>query len=249
MKTTIVTCYYRVSSKHSFEQYDQWIQSFFQSIKCPVLLFTSHSLQSYFETLQMKYQKKDLRIVYREFHELEIYRQYPDIWDWQYKMDPQKSIRTKECYILWNSKLYFMEEAIHLNPFHSTYFLWSDIGNVRQPFLFEIDNYPLSSKISCNQIDIVLIHPFPKEKEDDFFFNSVHLSGSIMGGTKETFLKLIPLYKSTFQHYLNHEKFIGCDQQIFHTLYWKNPELFHLIYPLYQEKVDPWFFLYYYYSN
>ena len=54
-------------------------------------------------------------------------------WSQQESLDPEQSVgHNRDLYIIWNEKTNFMMIAAKLNYFNSSYFLWLDIGAVRQ---------------------------------------------------------------------------------------------------------------------
>ncbi len=69
----------------------------------------------------------------------------------------------------------------------------------------------------------------------------------MFGGHIDTILKINDLYYKCFNHYVENNKFIGCDQQIISSVCVKNINLFNPIFPI-ECKVDPWFYLYQYYA-
>lgn len=246
--TSIVTCYYRLNkSKHTFEEYDRWIRNLLENIKTNIIVFTSEDDKQYLETILRTNENIRYTIIVKELMDLEINKLYPDIWEHQEEMDPNKRCgRARGCYQLWNSKFHFLKEAIHINPYNSECFVWNDIGNVRDkniiPFL---SYYPTADKISQDKLDIVLLNGFTKMQ--DFFCDEVHFSGSMFGGHKTTLLNMCELYYRYFQYYIVNDRFIGCDQQIISSMFIKNISLFNPIIPT-ECEVDPWFYLYQYYS-
>ena len=56
-------------------------------------------------------------------------------WAEQEKKDPEHGIRdhNRDLYTVWCEKSNFMKVAADQNYFSSSYFLWLDIGAVRQP--------------------------------------------------------------------------------------------------------------------
>jgi len=250
MSVTLVSCYYKINSKHPVENYNTWILNFIPNFYGNLVIYTSSDLVDYFNPL---IKDKNIKLIIKNITDLTIYKKYEDIWEEQKKKDIFCSNRTKECYILWNSKIEFLKEVIETNPFQSDKFIWNDIGNVRDLNIVSIlKNYPKYDNISNNQMDIALIMPF--ENKEDFFQNSVHLSASIFGSDKQTILTLHKLFYEMFDIYLKNDKFIGCDQQIWSSIYCNNPNLFNLIYHTDQQHniapwIDPWFCLYSYYSK
>jgi len=247
---TLVTCYYRIASKHSHFFYEAWINNLLQNLETNIIIFTSSDLETYFKNIQAQNGKLKMHIVIKEFHKLDIINKY-NIWNDQYSKDPTPKVRTKECYMIWNSKMNFLKEAITINPFNSDKFVWNDIGSMRDYnyiVKYGISNYPEYNKISNDKLDIVILKDFANLKQD-IFQNEIHLSGSIFGGGKETILKLIELYYQYFEDYLDKNLFIGCDQQILATLCVRYPELFNLVSPPNQNIIDEWFYMYHYYSS
>ena len=259
---TLVTCYYKVKSKHTFDEYAIWITNLLLTIKCNIIIFTSADQAEWINSLALKNRTHPehnanfggVKVIIKELQDLDIVKRYPNIWENQYIKDPRSDTRTKECYMIWNSKLALVREAIIQNPFGSDKFVWNDIGSLRDVrFIHEnymhIIQYPRYENISRDKIDIVLIQDF--EVQDQIIFqNECHLSGAIFGGGQEACLKLIDLFYENFNMYLENGYFIGCDQQILATCFRQAPELFNLIIPDYSDRViDKWFYLYNHYSQ
>jgi hypothetical protein len=250
---TVVSCYYKTPSKHSYDDYDKWINNLLMSIKCNIIIFTSSDLVSYFENILQFNKNLNLKIIVKEFIDLNILKKYNiDFWYNQNKIDPTPNYgRNKECYIIWNSKMNFIKEAIELNPFDSDKFIWNDIGSMRDNDISNfISKYPLYNNISIDKLDIILIKDY-EDKTQEYYQNETHLSGSIFGTSKDTFLKIIYLFYKYLDEYVQNNLFIGCDQQILSTIYIRHPELFNLINPhinnMNNNIIDKWFYLYYHY--
>jgi hypothetical protein len=237
--TTIVTCYYKFDSKHTHIEYTTWINNFLLNVKCNIIIFTSPDLEEYFSNFG-----KNVHIIIKNLQDFPLYIKYKNIWDKQHEMDPIK--RSIYCYVIWNSKFLMLKESIEKNPYNNDKFIWNDIGSFRcRSKVSMLANYPKYDKVSKDKLDIVLIKPFTDIKKT-FFFNEVHLAGSIFGGGKNILLELCNLYYKYFDLYIDNNKFIGCDQQILATLYLKHSDKFNLIVPD-SHVIDPWFFNYFYY--
>jgi len=252
---TVVSCYYKIPSKHDHSNYKIWIHNLLLNIKCNIIIFTSLELVNFFENIKNNNKNLNLIIIVKEINDLDILKKYDiDFWNYQNKLDYYSFIgRTKECYIIWNSKMNFIKEAIKLNPFNSDKFIWNDIGSMRNEYFFKfISYYPLYNNISSDKLDIALLSDY-NDKTQIYFQHEKHLSGSIFGTSKDIFLKIIDLYYMYFDEYVKQNLFIGCDQQILSTLYIRHPELFNLINPyeknMNNEIIDEWFYLYYYYTK
>ena len=49
---TVVTCYYKIASKHSHNEYDIWMTNFLSNIDCQLVIFTSPDLVEYIKNKQ-----------------------------------------------------------------------------------------------------------------------------------------------------------------------------------------------------
>ena len=249
MTTTVVTCYYRIPSKHSHEEYDRWLTDFISNVQCNLVIFTSPDLAQYLYDKRGNSQKGRTKIIPMELKELELTDKYD--WQKQYEMDQQKYTgRSKECYILWNSKLWFLKKAIEENPFQTDTFVWNDIGCLRTNnntiIQYISPRYPLYDKISKERIDIVLLKRF-QNMSQRVFINEVHFSGAQFGGHKVVILRFYDAFYQKLDEHISQGIFVGCDQQTISTLYLENPDLFNCICPE-NPWIDPWFYLWQYYS-
>jgi hypothetical protein len=254
---TVVSAYYKIPSKRTHSEFDIFINNFLNNINCNLIIFTSKDLIQYFKN-KIK-DRTNIILIIKEFDNLEIYKKYNNIWDSQYLIDDQKNIRSKYCYIIWNSKLNFIKEAIEINYFNSDKFIWNDIGSIRNSeYIDLLKFYPLYDNISNIKIDIILLNSSIDENKK-YFKDEIHFSGAIFGGVINVLLEFHKLYYEKFDEYLKNNQFIGCDQQMILSVYLKNKELFNAINPFIDninennliipnKNKDRWFYLYHYYS-
>jgi hypothetical protein len=245
---TVVTCYYRVKSKHPSEHYDQWINNFLPNVHCNLVIFTSPDLKDYIQE-KRKHLPEKTHIICIELHDLEIARRYKEFWSRQYELDKSKWCgRTIECYILWNSKLWFVKQAIDLNPFQSDKYVWTDIGCLRdQNITNRVQNYPNYDKISTRKIDIVLLQDI-QDNTQTYFLDEVHFAGAMFGSDSKTMLQLYYLFYEKLDTFIRQDKFIGCDQQTISSIYNENRELFNIVRPI-NKWIDEWFYLWQYFTD
>ena len=252
--TTIVTAYYHIKSKHDPQRYDEWIHNLLLNVShsCKMVIFTSPKLVNYMNDICKKNKKGAMfTVVSMKMKDFKIAQRYSqDVWLHQYSLDPQKACgRTIGCYLIWNSKLWFINEAIERNVYGSDKYVWIDIGSFRNnnPAICEsvLENFPVYDHISRDKVDIMLIRPYlPYEVKQIVFFNTVHLGG-MFGGGVHAIRQLYELFYESLHYYLSNNYFAGCDQQILSTCYMRNPGLFNLV-----TKNDPndpwdiWFYLY-----
>jgi hypothetical protein len=262
---TIVTAYYCVKSKHSPKQYDAWIHNLLLHVgpNCKMVIFTSPDLEKYMNSVCKKNTLgASFTVISMKMTEFKLLKRYPlKMWMRQYAMDPQKSRgRTIECYLIWNSKLIFMKEAMERNVYGSDKYVWIDIGSYRRMTTTiadststsnesnELEYFPRYENVSNDdKVDIVLINPYaPQEMNQVIFYNTVHLGG-MFGGNRRAIHRLYEIFYKALDVYLCGGHFAGCDQQILSTCYVHNPEIFNIIIPD-SKKGDVWFYLYHHLS-
>lgn len=256
---TVVTAYYRIKSKHDSQKYDEWIHNLLLNVGklCKMIIFTSPELVDYMNGICEKNKKgAAFTIISMPMKDFMIVQQYPsNVWSHQYSLDPQKACgRTIECYLIWNSKLWFIKEAMERNVYGSDKYVWIDIGSFRNNDVNVcadiLDNFPAYEKVSHDKIDIMLIHPYlPHEMNNFVFFNTVHLGG-MFGGGIYAIRELYELFYSSLYFYLSNKHFAGCDQQILSTCYIRNKNLFNLVTKKNSHDTwDVWFYLYKYWNH
>lgn len=248
MSVTVVTCYYKIKSKHSHDDYDKWISNFLSNVPCNLIIFTSPDLIEYIAEKRLRFLDRTI-INPIEFEKLPVYKLYENLWEKQYEMDKQQDTgRTKECYVLWNSKVYFLRQAMETNTFSSDKFIWADIGCLRSEgqnpnLLTQLrTNFPVYEKISKNKLDIVLLEPI-ENAEQKIFIDEIHFSGAMFGGHKGVILMLYELFYKRLYEHIQAGIFIGCDQQTISSIYNDNREFFNCI------SSNDWFYLWDYYSE
>jgi hypothetical protein len=114
---TCVSCFYQVKNKHD-TKYNTWFEKTL-SVNCPYIFFSDSSGIHF-----IKQFRKDLPTFY-------VITELEDFYTYQYK----DSIKTHpvhcpsaELNMIWNEKLFFVQKASKMNPFHSEFFQWIDAG-------------------------------------------------------------------------------------------------------------------------
>lgn len=255
---TIVTAYYCVKSKHNPQQYHVWIQNLLLGVGrfCKMVIFTSPDLINYMNAICSKNIRGALfTVIGIPMKDFKLLQRYPlKIWAHNYSMDPQKACgRTVECYLIWNSKLIFMKEAIERNVYGSDKYIWVDIGSFRNADTTILEHFPVYERVSEDKIDIMLIRPYSHDEMNQLiFFNTVHLGG-MFGGGIGAINQLFQIFYKALDIYITGKQFAGCDQQILSTCYMRSPELFNLVTKNKdnnnnKDTWDIWFYLYKYWN-
>jgi hypothetical protein len=133
-----------------------------------------------------------------------------------------------------NNKMHFMEQAIRINPFNSTHFIWMDMGInhvAKEPWTIQNWQYTIPDKIKQ-----MCINPYLENhvSDKDIFHNIYHhTAGGLFSGSKEFLSLYINLYKVTLEQILN-EEWYQIDEAIMTIVQREHPELFEFYYGDYE---------------
>jgi hypothetical protein len=159
-------------------------------------------------------------------NELEILRNKSYIQEYknnQREKDPEKNIHNPNLYAIWNLKAFIMNKTAQLNPFGSSFFIYSDLGAWRNGI---IENWPdnefvrflnehLKDRMLFGQIIDV-------NDNKNFDVNELSIEGTFYAGTKiaiENYTKLF--YDIHDDRLFNQKLFIGKDQTMMNHIAFK----------------------------
>ena len=241
----VVTCYFKIKSKHPDSHYISWMKHML-AMETPMVIFCDkesypmiHAQRPYFT-----------KIIITTLEELHSYK-YIDTYRANYEVD-HETYHSPELYVLWSEKIHFLKQAITMNPFHSDYFLWVDIGCFRISSPIKWPNPERIASLDNTKVLALNVTPFTEEelhctKETlPSFLTTNRLGATIFGGGKEALLRYHALYYEMVEYFISMDRFIGKDQSILNSVYLLNQDLFHLVKP--GPCKDPWFYLQDYFS-
>ena len=225
-RTTIISIYFPMKSKHSKTQYEKWIENFLKSVSSPLAIFTDTTSKDFI--LSITPEIKDFTIFYI----------YDDVWDIlkeleserninyrekyineQFDKDPEKNIHSPNLYAVWNIKPHITDKIATKNPFNSSFFLYTDIGAFRDGIIpdwpndnfIELLGFKLHKKILFGQVADFKYDP--NDLLDSFKTRNL-IQGGFFFGTQER----IRIYKIKFYNLhdelLDKNMFVGKDQII-----------------------------------
>ena len=268
MSCTLVTAFYPIRSKFPAQQYLDWARNFL-SLESSIVLFTEEHLVATFQALRPS--NLPFHIITLPFSDLETWSSdYPEQWRKQHILNPEGHIQGRsnghvaqqspELYALWAHKPAFVERAIHINPFHTDYFFWCDIGAFREPVPELIrQRFPETKWLSPHRILLQAISPIPldeKGRQVDGIrgpaitseWNEIRLVGGLWGGGKKACLSWKQAYHQMLQRYLSSGRYTGNDQMVMLSTVLETPSLAIVVKPTRQD-VNVWFFLEYLLSS
>ncbi|KAL7425476.1 hypothetical protein ACHAXM_000030, partial [Skeletonema potamos] len=228
---TIVTAYYKISSKHSHAEYNQWMQNT-MSLHDPMVIYTSSDLVPAMKRLRSHALERTM-VIPMELHEMRMPTQYgiQPFWENQHAIDPERTIhKSYHLYWIWNEKLEFLRRTIEENPFQSNFFAWVDIGYLRTP--------KYNHRLMLQQIPTTL------EQDQilglDVRAHGGYMGGGFIGGYKAGLLRFHSIFYDLLE--ANKHEFIGKDQEWFERACVENEGLCALVKPD-RDHGDPWFFM------
>ncbi len=211
---TIVTAYYEFYSKHSVKEYKKWMLGLFQTSD-PIIIFVEPQ-STWFDVVKELRQHAPTIIAQMKFDDLVMSTTFTDeFWNYEFSIDTEAKIHHGSgVYKIWNEKLIFLYNAIHLNPFQTKGFAWVDAGYFRQMRDAPEPETPFI-RINYNEEGVpeekVLVMHVRNDPLDAIA--RVNVAGNSFFGTDKAFLTFYKNYYSTFYDWIAvKNKFIGSDQ-------------------------------------
>ena len=239
MNVTLVTAYFKIKSKHTENEYLNWIKNLLK-IKTPIVFFTDIPEI-------VKYRNKDypLKIIKCSYTDFFVYKYY-DIWEKSHNLDPEKNIHNKYLYMIWNEKSNFIKKAIDYNYFNSEYFYWVDAGCFRNNNTIKyFINFP---KRVTEKILLLNICKFTEDEIIDpnniknIFKYVDRIGAGIFGGNKKNVIIWWKKYYEILDILIKTNQFAGKEQSNMAILYLLNKDLVDLIQPD-KNRFSRWFYL------
>ena len=240
---TIVTCYFKMDSKHSHDEYLRWMTNML-SLSDNMVIFTTEDMRPTILELRAKLSTGKTKVITMTLQDTLMAKTYDaNFWEHQFSLDPEKHKQHKSIdhslYQVWNEKTNFLQTAAHLNPFGSEFFAWVDIGYFRTTtYNHQIMLDVIPHTLHRNQVLMLNVTRLVDGKG--------YIGGGFIGGYAEGIKRWHHLY---YDNIKKHGKklsttFIGKDQPIMYQTCQETPGLCLLVEPPDGVGVgDPWFFM------
>lgn len=236
MACTLVTCYYPLPSKNTESVYMAWAKTY-MTLEAPIVLFTPPDYVDRFRAMRSS---RPIYIVGKPFTELEMWARHADVWKHQHGMDREKHHHSPELYALWAQKSSFVQEAFCLNPFHTDYFFWCDIGAFRGPTIPEIirTSFPSTQHLPSDRILLCSVNPLQSSEHivrsdgipGDFVLVD-RIVGGLWGGSGTGCYRWHLAYCAMLKRYFLAGRFAGKDQSVMLSAYIDDPSVAHIACP------------------
>lgn len=253
---TIITAYIEIpKKKFPSEIYHNWINNYMLLIKdTPLIIYTnSEKVKNNILNLRKKY-LYNTKIIEVDIKDLYCYK-YINYFNNDFDRDTEK-YHDPLLYLIWNNKTAFIYDAYKKNLFKSKFYLWTDIGMIRDQITYDtLKNIYLNSDV--NKIDNTKIYLLEIEKfnlnelnyesEKPFTFKDNRCGGGVILCSNENIEIWFNKYYEMLDKFIEYNIFAGKDQNILNNLYIKNKNLIELIKP-YNSPFDKWFYMLYFIS-
>jgi len=217
-KLTCVSGYWQIKNKHG-NKFDNWFKNTLK-INCPYVFFGD---------------KESIALIKKYRGELPTYYIEYNIEEFMtYKYKDNMITNSRHCpsielNLIWNEKIFMIQQALKLNPFSSEFFMWIDAGicvyrnnpppSISFPNINELNKLPKDKFIYSSSHNFIYNEKFIK----GHYHLQHHVSGIYLFH-KNLINKLVDIYKK----YLNliDKNDIWTDQVIWTLIYKDNKELF-----------------------
>jgi hypothetical protein len=130
LPATIVTGYFRMTSKHSDDEYVSWMANML-SLNTSMVIYIDTELTELIAQLRSNYTQQTVIVptTLADFRSVACGLQY---WESQCVLDCEAHIHSAPLYAIWTEKSNMISVAAETNCFNSTHFFWVDIGYYRE---------------------------------------------------------------------------------------------------------------------
>jgi hypothetical protein len=240
---TLVTAYYQVKSRHTHQEYLDWLNNIVLLNKS-IVFFTNKQLMDTLKSLRPKQLYYKTVFIQVEIEEFYSYKNYLKEFNETFKIDIEYKVHSVPLFLIWSEKCMFLKKVIENNYFNSKCFYWIDIGYFREnktEMKKYLNNWPNTRK--CYEDDRLVLGQvkyFPYSEQFNIInFNyishqklqkDINVAAGLFGGQIKKTLLFIKLYYEALHTFLNHNIFIGKEQNIFTYIAFSHPEIVKLVF-------------------
>lgn len=264
---TLSTCWYLLKSKFDENTYSNWISNFLSiATRFNLVIYTDENSFQRISHL-VNNTNKNVKIVFKSIDQFYTYK-YKDLWIKNHKKSGLMLHKWVcwELNMLWNEKVFFVEETIKNQYFATPYYGWCDIGYFRNRYndlntkeLVDwantnvINNIPyIDTHIhyGCVQNNTFIIANLSKEIKSHYDlskkgypttqFETICFAGGFFILRKELIDKYVSLYDEKLLYYFSNSYLIKDDQTIIADIIFTNESMFY-IHTEHNNRYDNWF--------
>lgn len=231
MNVLVVSAFYKIDSKRSFEAYLKRIHYLLSNTTCNFLIFTSEDMVD----ILPKRQGIEYRILpISEFYsnQFATEEEYETIRKWYSNSVAEKPISV-ELIKIYAEKHMFVNRAIDLYPNYS-YYIWNDIGMVigeyvvpylpTFPSISKIHQLNIGDKICFAVRDTVSLNEYNSGIPEARIRLDCPIAGTVILGNKVAWRRFIPLYHASLSYLKKNQGCWGNDEHVYFHMLCKNPD-------------------------
>lgn len=264
---TFSTCWYILKSKFSANIYCKWISNLLSIVKnFSLVIYTNKESYEYLLPL-IDSSNTNIKVIFKPIEEFYTYK-YKEQWIKNHEKSNMELHKHTEWKLnmLWNEKIFFVNETIKNRYFNSVYYGWCDIGYFRNrpndlhtkylqqwPNLRKLLSEPFTSSFihyGCVQNNTTLLHDLKNDIQNHYNNNlpsqptnklsEISFAGGFFISKPELIVSYATIYNEKLLYYFTNRYIIKDDQTIVTDIIFTNPELFY-IHNEYDKRFDNWF--------
>ena len=248
---TIVSMFYDIRkiennnplNNRTIDKYLSLAKEFILKLPYPLIIYVNDGVEDepYIYEFIMKERRENnlshkTRIIIEPFKNTYFYAHIDKIAELQKKytiINGDTKHETPHYIVLNNNKFHFLENAIELNPFLSTHFVWLDFGiNHVAKNSDRINEWITEIPDKIKQL---CINPYIEKREPKEFFQFIyhHTAGGLFSGSCNNMKRYIELFKKKTEEIYSKDWY-QIDEAVMTMVQRENPELFDFFYGDYE---------------
>lgn len=245
-ENTIVTMFYKIREKennntgstlnHTINRYIELAKQFILKLPYNLIIFTDDKEIADIIYEERKKLIQKTIIINKPFENTYYYKHLNTLSELQKKftiLNGHIEHETPMYIILNNNKFYFMEDAIKLNPYKSSHFIWMDfaINHVA----LDLDKIHEWINLVPDKIKQLCINPYIENTDNKEMFKYIHhhTAGGLFTGSANNLLEYCRLFKEKTEQIYN-EDWYQIDEAVMTMVHRENRNLFEFFYGDYQ---------------
>lgn len=257
--TTIVTAFFDFpEKKHTSQRYIEWMKNFLPNTSAPMVIYTDEGSYDMIQTLRSAHADSTI-IIKTRIEDFHCYKML-DYWNRDLTRDHERGYHNTALYMIWNEKSMFIKRAMDSNYFSTEYFMWCDIGMVREErHIKHLTGFPSTEFIRTlqNRVYLLSMGDFTEEElkmsgATDIFRYKNKIGGGVIFGHRDVLKVWVHEYYKMLDEFMKNDCFAGKDQSVMACVYLKNRDLIHLVRPRpspFDSPYGPWFYMLYFFGN
>jgi hypothetical protein len=247
---TIVTAFIEITSKHSKSEYKTWMKNLL-SHKGPMVIYVDSKNYDVIYNLRHGLPTEIIRIELNELYCNKYRGKFNHESGYYYSENIHNTMNLDDYSIIMSEKVNFLKKATESNNFGSMYYMWLDIGYLRNNTMPL--NWPNINTLNGlnDKIGIMSLHKkkcMKKKKKKMYTYakppNNVLITGGYILCNKNNVNQLYNLFYNKLEELIEKKEWAGMEQFILSHIYCENQELFHVIEAKKHKLVnnDKWFY-------